>query len=382
MIKITHISSIKSIETDVSSSTNGVPHSHRGSVNSSYGDNSGLWRMNSKEFRREMIKYRLKYLFAQPCSLFCKTSIQRIPSGKKVYLFLVLLGLEQLAYSVSSDIILNKLFLSRIGIKNIPILRSIIVYIAGNLPFPIVGWIADACVGQYWMMHFSMWILWLGYAAMAFLCSISKFASWNSYLFPFCFLAASFGSAGFQANAIPLGADVINYKTSEELSSYFHYYYWMRNLAITVYLVCTACADFQTKRNTVIDMIPVLCISLSLVLNGCFRNWFDRNRERKNPYWKVIRVLFLAMVIKRPIHRSAFSFSGASPPSRINLTKKVHGGKFSNEEVEDVKTFLRLLLVALSVLSSLVLFMGVSGFLLILRFYDLITKSLICSYSK
>ena len=67
----------------------------------------------------------------------------------------------------------------------------------------------------------------------------------------------------------------------------------------------------------------------------------------------------MALVIKRPVHRSAFSFSGARPPSRLNLTKKVHGGEFTSEEVEDVKTFLRLLVVLLFVLSSLVLYTGV-----------------------
>ena len=85
------------------------------------------------------------------------------------------------------------------------------------------------------------------------------------------------------------------------------------------------------------------------------------DKERANPYKKVLQVLYLMAVIKRPVHRSAFSFNGAQPPSRINLTKKVHGGKFTNEEVEDVKTFLRLLLVLAFIFILLTVYTGVSN---------------------
>ena len=325
-------------------------------------NDSGARSMSSGEFRREIIKYRLKYLFRQPCSLFCRNSVRRIPSGKQVFLIFVLLWLEQVAYSFSSDLVLTPLLHKVIGNNSILIIRIFVIYIAGNLPFPIVGWIADACVGQYRMIHISMWILWFGYAAMALLYSICKFVSWSNYLLPLCFITISIGSAGFRANAIPFGANLINYKTSEELSSYFYYYYWIRNLGFLVYFTSSICIE---KKSTVwviiMCMIPVVCISLALCLNVCLKKWLIDDKEKRNPYKNVIQVLSLAARIKRPVHRSAFSFSGASPPSRINLTKKVHGGKFSNEDVEDVKTFLRLLLVSLSIMSGLVLFMGVSG---------------------
>ena len=108
-------------------------------------------------------------------------------------------------------------------------------------------------------------------------------------------------------------------------------------------------------------MVAAVCISVALVFNGLFRRWFSTKWESINPYKKVIQVLYLAMVIKRPVHRSAFSFTpGAKPPSRISLTKEVHGGKFSSEEVEDVKTFLRLLVILLCVLVALIVYSGVS----------------------
>lgn len=312
--------------------------------------------------------YRLNYLFRQPSSVFLKSVLGRIPSGRQVYLILFMLGLEKLAYSAASDYVLFP-FLSKVnvgGIQYLSMIRAIVTYIVAFLLFPIAGWIADAWMGQYRMIHLSLWLLWFGYAAMAIMYSISDFPSvrhYNYYTLPLLFVIVSIGSAGFQASAIPFGANLIMYKTSQELSSYFHCYYWVRNFGLTIYVISSICSDMTaTVQAEVYVMISVCCITLALCLNGIFKSWFKHDKERMNPFKKVIQVLYLALVIKRPVHRSAFSFTGALPPSRLNLTKTIHGGKFTNEEVEDVKTFLRLLVVLALILLSLIVYTGVSNF--------------------
>lgn len=48
---------------------------------------------------------------------------------------------------------------------------------------------------------------------------------------------------------------------------------------------------------------------------------------------------------KYPLRRSAFTYSDDIIPSRIDLTKERFGGPFTTEQVENVKTFFRILLV-------------------------------------
>ena len=55
------------------------------------------------------------------------------------------------------------------------------------------------------------------------------------------------------------------------------------------------------------------------------------------------RVLKFATQNKYPVNRSAFTYWEEEIPSRIDLGKTKYGGPFTTEEVEDVKTFFRIL---------------------------------------
>ena len=61
------------------------------------------------------------------------------------------------------------------------------------------------------------------------------------------------------------------------------------------------------------------------------------------------QVLKYAIKTKQPQHRSAFSYCEDDLPSRIDFGKSKYGGPFTTEQVEDVKTFLRLIPMAIVV---------------------------------
>ena len=67
-----------------------------------------------------------------------------------------------------------------------------------------------------------------------------------------------------------------------------------------------------------------------------------------NPFTTVYKVLKYAWQHKCPERRSAFTYWEEDIPPRIDLGKNKYGGPFTTEEVEDVKTFLLLLLVLAS----------------------------------
>ena len=62
-----------------------------------------------------------------------------------------------------------------------------------------------------------------------------------------------------------------------------------------------------------------------------------------NPFKNIYKVLKYSWKHKVPEHRSAFTYWEEDIPRRIDLGKNKYGGPFTNEEVEDIKTFLRIL---------------------------------------
>ena len=62
-----------------------------------------------------------------------------------------------------------------------------------------------------------------------------------------------------------------------------------------------------------------------------------------NPFKNIYKVLKYSWKHKVPEHRSALTYWEEDIPRRIGLGKNKYGGPFTNEEVEDTKTFFRIL---------------------------------------
>ena len=238
-----------------------------------------------------------------------------------------------------------------------------------HLLIPIFGWIADARVGRYHMLHFSMWFLWLSYSLITLLFSLddhdpatnARITDWNCYLLPVWMIIVNIGSAGFQATAIPFGADQILNGASGQISSFFYWYYWLRNLGAVILYLSLTCTKFDVQWHGVIfGLLGTTTMSVALILNSSLRGWFFIDREKRNPLWNIIKIYLAAMKAKRPQIRSAFSFLNLPAPTRMDLTKVVHGGQFDSEEVENAKTVGRILMVLLSVSGALIAYRGVS----------------------
>ena len=80
------------------------------------------------------------------------------------------------------------------------------------------------------------------------------------------------------------------------------------------------------------------------------RWWFSiESGGRVNPYKLVYRVVKFAWHHKIPVCRSAFTYCEDEWPSRMDLSKQKYGGPFTVEQVEDVRTFLGILKVLISI---------------------------------
>ena len=85
------------------------------------------------------------------------------------------------------------------------------------------------------------------------------------------------------------------------------------------------------------------------ILGCCKKEWFYVEPRQHNPYHVVLKVLNFARKNKYPLRRSAFTYCDDERPSRIDFAKERYGGPFTTEQVENVKTFLRILLLLLAV---------------------------------
>ncbi len=316
---------------------------------------------------REVRWFRVKYLCTNSFTKYGQYRKRRSLTGKGVILVLFLGFLERLAFwGALGNILPAFLEITELSSAEQTLIRSVIQNILAQLLYPIAGFLADVWLGRYKAIHGSLWVLWIGYAMLAFTFAFDGVDptafSVTRYLLPVYFLMISVGAAGFQANMIPFGADQIIYTASEQLSSYFYWYYWTRNLAGITYILSLSCSNLDAKQRIVLfAMLGAASITLALVCNVLLKKWLFVDPERKNPLKTAGKVIYFAAKVRRPQLRSAFSI-GRKPPPRIDLAKEIHGGRFSNEEVEDVKTFLRLLVILVAIAGVLVVYTGVSGY--------------------
>ena len=87
------------------------------------------------------------------------------------------------------------------------------------------------------------------------------------------------------------------------------------------------------------------CITLLLLYLKKFKKNLNIEPVGINPVKHIIDVLKYAYHHKYPVRRSALSYYQNTYPSRIDFGKIQYGGPFTNEEVEDTKTILRLLVL-------------------------------------
>ena len=112
-------------------------------------------------------------------------------------------------------------------------------------------------------------------------------------------------------------------------------------------LRCTGMGDDETCLVSILFAVAVS--SVSLCLDFLCRNWLVIEPVSQNPLKAVYSVLKYAATHKHPVRRSALTYWEEDIPSRIDLGKSKYGGPFTTEQVEDVKTFFRLLLMSVAI---------------------------------
>ena len=242
---------------------------------------------------------------------------------------------------------------------------SVPLEVTGVIPLLLVaiisGWLADTKVGRSKVVQTGLFLSWLG-AVLVTTCDILKFSVVTTstvvngiiqaaQYVAFCTTYA--GAAMFFTNVVQFGLEQMPDASSDAMTAFILWFTIVTALGEGSYeTVRSLFSEYCYKRAHVDYYTPILrsftgCVLLSIAMSSkfLFSHWLIDHRQNHNPLKNVYRVLKFAKQHKYPVNRSAFTYCEDEIPSRIDLGKSKYGGPFTTEEVEDVKTFFRILLV-------------------------------------
>ena len=243
---------------------------------------------------------------------------------------------------------------SFINNKNMP------YYGLGAVCFPIAGRLSDIYIGRYKVIRYSLRIVW---SSLIFynLLLVLKLYVWRSSVLVKMEIVAGIstlaGLAGLLANTIQFGIDQLTDASSSDITSYISWYTWICNLSVSFVAVSQSCFCGFYNSATSFVVFPLLG-TLAIVSDLSLSKWLVKEPVMQNPLKLIFQVLKYAAKNKYPRLRSAFTYWEDKPYSRIDLGKSKYGGPFTTEQVEDVKTFFRIvaILIASTPLTGLLFF--------------------------
>ena len=161
-------------------------------------------------------------------------------------------------------------------------------------------------------------------------------------LYSAAFLIVGFSARCFSAALLPFITDQLVGATADELSMVVHCYYWFEVIGFGSSFVIYRLFITPNLRLTGIGLAGIYSIPLTLIIiSDCLcQHWLDRTHKVTNPIKLIIQVLNYTRKHSYPERRSAFTYIDEEQPTRMDLEK--FGGPFTEEEVVDVKTILRL----------------------------------------
>ena len=245
------------------------------------------------------------------------------------------------------------------------------------ITYPLIGLLADIKLTRYQMICLSCWALFVSHAIVSIICilvstdTIVFYRNISIGVALVLILALAIVSKGmFESTVIQFGTDQMIEASSNQLSTFIHWYYWslyIGNVCIDIiaagilgylsYCHVSIEQHYQYYRRAVYKWLFLLlaipqcclcCITLLLLYLKKFKNYLNIEPVGVNPVKQIIDVLKYAYQHKYPVRRSALSYYQNTYPSRIDFGKIQYGGPFTNEQVEDTKTVLTLLVLLAS----------------------------------
>ena len=208
--------------------------------------------------------------------------------------------------------------------------------------FLVIGLVADICVGRYKTIVASIYCAFIGWITLC----VSFYVTHEYVHFPLvavgCLLS-SVGAAGILSIAIPFNIDQMVGATADELSTIIYWHIFGYPLGSSLQKISNCLIACEEYKKIIGLCVSGVAITIVMVTYYLLRHHLDTTPLLTNPVKLIVKVLNYARKNKYPRSRSALTYWEESAPSRLDLGKDKYGGPFTEEEVEDVKTFFRFL---------------------------------------
>ena len=234
-----------------------------------------------------------------------------------------------------------------------PVYTALII--AFGLTIPFAGWLADVRFGRYKIISSSIWIMWIGALLLTTGQLVLQSVSVSNTVYFYKYMISivtplTIGFVAFQANIVQFGVDQLYDASSSEIKTFVMWYSWaILNSDLIADTISMYASD---KFKILASLLMCLNLTVAVSLNLILKNVLIIEPATRNPFKLVYDVIKYAVKNKSPRLRSAFTFCEDEKPSRIDFGKRKYGGPFTTEQVEDVKTLFRIIMV-FSILSAL-----------------------------
>ena len=272
--------------------------------------------------------------------------------------FLVLVWIMLLTISFIS---VSHVFYRQSDVKFvIPKWLPAIPLVFGLLGAVFSGWLADAKLGNYRVMKYSyvlLFLLCLLSSTFTLVPNITHYVYVVSVLY--CISGSLFlvAAVACLVTSLQLGLDQMPDASSSNITSFIAWFVfsmyagawipYVSDLPINSSFVCNSHSSYWVVQ--LYSLLPPLCMSVVLILDFLLaKKWLIIEPKSPQSLKTIYRVLKFAAKHKTPLNRSALTYWEEDVPSRMDLGKSRYGGPFTTEEVEDVKTILRLLPLCLT----------------------------------
>ena len=234
---------------------------------------------------------------------------------------------------------------------------------------PLIGWLADVRFGRYRVIRFS--------TLSSFLASILYYFSvltgggvstLSTVLLYVSIVVFGFDYICYSAAMLPFITDQIIGATSDELGSVVRWYIWAQYLGLCLSDII-GIYSMRSSLESVVSLFYAVPLAVIIISDCLCQQWLDRSHKVTNPIKLIIQVLNYTRKHRYPERRSAFTYIDEEQPTRMDYGKEKFGGPFTEEEVEDVKTVLRLLPLV-TCLSVSVTFLESSPSMFLFKDYD------------